>query len=58
MNEGEYYPLGMVSRAEVGVRPTVRSQDIWIQDGDVGQRLARLLGFGNAEIVRHDETCY
>ena len=58
MNEGEYYPLGMVSHAEVGVRPTVGSQAILIQDGDVGQHLASLLGFGNAEIVRQDETCY
>ena len=58
MNEGEYYPLGMVSRAEVRVRSTVGGQDIWIQDGDVGQRLACLLGLGKADIVSREDRSY
>ena len=41
MNEGKYYPLGMVSRAEVGVRSTVGSQDILIRDGVVDQNVDR-----------------
>ena len=53
-----YYPLGHLDGSEVGVQPTLDGQDILIQDGDVGQHLASLLGFGNAEIVRQDETCY
>ena len=41
MNEGEYYPLGMVSRAEAGVRSTSDGQDILIQDGIVDQNVDR-----------------
>jgi hypothetical protein len=37
---------------------TLNGQDIVIEHGDLGQRLARLLAFGKADIVRLDDRTY
>ena len=58
MSEDDYFPLGMVSRAEVGVRSTSDGQDILIRQSGIGQSLACLLGFGKADIVRREEATY
>jgi len=58
MQGQSYYPLGHVCGAEVGVQSTPGGQDILIQQSDIGQSLARLLGFGKAEIVRQGEATY
>jgi hypothetical protein len=51
MQDAPYYPLGHVGSAEVGVQPTLDGQDILIQHGDIGQRLACLLAMGQTDIV-------
>ena len=58
MQGQSYYPLGHVCGAEVGVQSTLDSQDIWIRQGDIGQSLACLLGFGKADIVRQGDATY
>ena len=49
-------PLGEISGTVVDVQHTCQGQDILIMHGDLGQRLACLLGFGRAEIVRRDDA--
>ncbi len=58
MPDEPYYPLGHLANAEVGVQRTLDGQDILIQHGDLGQRLACLLACGNTDIVRRGETLY
>ena len=50
--------LGHVDGAEVSVQPTLNGQDILIAHSDVGQRLACLLAFGKAKIVRRGGVLY
>ena len=52
MLDKAYYPLGRLDGAEVGVHPTLDGQDILIAHSDMGQRLACLLGCGQADTVR------
>jgi hypothetical protein len=56
--EDELYRLGYVNGTEVSVRSTPDGQDILIQQSDIGQRLACLLRFGKADIVRQAEAHY
>ena len=58
MNEEEYCPLGTISGAAVGVQSTLDGQDIVIRQSDIGQSLACLLGFGQANIVRQEKGYY
>ncbi len=54
-----YQTLGHLDDATVGVQHTLNGQDILIEHGDLGQRLACLLAFGKADIVRLDDrTCW
>ena len=53
-----YCPLGHLNGSEMGIQPTLDGQDILIQDGEAGQRLARLLGFGQAEFIRREDGGY
>ena len=58
MHDQSYHPLGHLDGAEVGVQPTLDGQDILIQQSDTGQRLACLLGLGQADIVRRGDAYY
>ena len=58
MQDASYNPLGLLDSTEVGVQPTLDGQDILIRHGDLGQRLACLLAFGQADIVRREEATY
>jgi hypothetical protein len=58
MQSEPYHTLGRLGGAEVGVQPTLDGQDILIQHGDLGQRLACLLAFGKADIVRREDRIY
>ena len=58
MEDESYYPLGLLDGADVGVQSTLDGQDVLIRQSDVGQSLACLLGFGNADIVRREGTYY
>lgn len=58
MQEESYHALGHLDGATVGVQQTVNGQDILIEHGDLGQRLACLLAFGKADIVRLDDRTY
>jgi hypothetical protein len=58
MQDAPYYPLGHVGSAEVGVQPTLDGQDILIQHGNMGQRLACLLAMGKTEIVHRGDALY
>ena len=58
MQDESYYPLGCLDGAEVGVQSTPAGQDILIRQGDTGQSLACLLGFGKADIVRQGNATY
>jgi hypothetical protein len=58
MQDESYYPLGHIGGAEVGVQPTLDGQNILIQHGDIGQRLACLLAMGQTEIVHRGDTLY
>ena len=58
MQDQAYQPLGNLDGAEVGVVPTLDGQDILIEHGDMGQRLACLLAMGQTDIVRQGETPY
>ena len=58
MQDQSGYPLGHVGGAEVGVGLTLDGQDILVAHGDLGQRLACLLGFGNADLVRQADAYY
>lgn len=42
----------------MGVQSTSGGQDILIHHSDIGQRLACLLAFGKADIVRHEDRYY
>jgi hypothetical protein len=56
--EEKGYRLGVVGGTEVGVEPTCDGQDIFIQHGNMGQRLACLLAMGQTDIVRRGEAYY
>jgi hypothetical protein len=58
MRDQSYHSLGHLAGTEVGVQPTLGGQDILIQHGDMGQRLACLLAMGKTEIVRRGEALY
>ena len=58
MREEAYHSLGNLDGAGVGVVPTLDGQDILIEHGDMGQRLACLLAMGQTDIVRRGETPY
>ncbi len=58
MPEQPYHPLGLLDGIEVGVQPTLDGQHILIQHSDLGQRLACLLAFGQADIVRREDPTY
>jgi hypothetical protein len=58
MLDEPYYPLGHLTDTEVGVQPKLDGQDVLIQHGDLGQRLACLLAMGQTEIVRRGEALY
>jgi hypothetical protein len=58
MQEQSYHRLRLLDGAEVGVQITPDGQDILIQHGDLGQRLACLLACGQADIVRREGTYY
>jgi hypothetical protein len=58
MQNAPYYPLSRVGSGEVGVQPTLDGQDILIQHGEMGQRLACLLAMGQADIVRREDAYY
>ena len=58
MQEQSYQILGHLDGAEVGVQPTLDGQDILIRQSDLGQRLACLLAFGKADIVRREGAYY
>ena len=58
MLDDTYQPLGRLDGAEVGVQSSLKSQDIFIRQSDIGQSLACLLGFGKADIVRREEAYY
>ena len=58
MQDQSGYPLGHVGGVEVGVRRTLDGQDILVGHGDLGQRLAHLLGSGKVEIVRQEDAYY
>ena len=54
MDDNEYFALGRLDGIEVGVQPTLDSQDIWIEHSNIGQRLACLLAMGQTDIVRRE----
>ena len=58
MLEDTYQPLGRLDGAEVGVQSSLNSQDILIRQSDIGQRLACLLRFGKADIIRWEDAYY
>jgi hypothetical protein len=58
MQDGPYRAVGHLNGTTVGVEPTASGQDILIQHSDLGQRLACLLAFGKADIVRHERRTY
>ena len=58
MQEQSYRSLGPVGSAEVGVQPTLDGQDILIEHGDLGQRLACLLAVGKGDIIRREDGYY
>ena len=58
MQDESYFPLGFLYGAEVGVQPTLDGQDILIEHGDLGQRLACLLACGKAAIVQQEDAYY
>ena len=58
MQDESYHPLGLLDGADVGVLSTSGGQDILIRQSDIGQRLACLLGFGQAERVRREDGSY
>jgi hypothetical protein len=58
VQDESYYPLGLLDGTDVGVQSTSGGQDILIRQSDIGQRLACLLGLGQAEIVRREDAYY
>jgi hypothetical protein len=56
--ENEWHRLGYVNGAEVGVQATLDRQEILIQHSDIGQSLACLLGFGQADMVQQGRGYY
>jgi len=58
MPDESYRVLSHLDSTEVGVQPTLNGQDILIRQSDLGQRLACLLAFGKADIVRRDGAYY
>ena len=58
MRDEAYHPLGLLDGSEVGVQSTSGGQDILIQQSDIGQTLACLLGFGKADLVRQADAYY
>jgi len=58
MRDEPFYPLGCLDGAEVGCTPTLDGQDILVEQCEVGQRLARLLGWGQADTVQQGDTLY
>jgi hypothetical protein len=58
MLDESYRPLGHLNGITVGIEPTVSGQDILIEHSDLGQRVACLLAFGKADIVRYEDRYY
>jgi hypothetical protein len=58
MLDGTCQSLGRLDGAEVGVQPTLSSQDILIQQSDIGRSLANLLAHEDVEFVRRQEISY
>ena len=58
MQDESYHPLGCLDGTDVGVQSTVRGQDILIQQSDIGQSLACLLGLGKADIIQREGVYY
>jgi hypothetical protein len=58
MPDESFHHLGHLGGAEVGVQPTLDGQDILIRQSDLGQRLACLLAFGKADIIRREGAYY
>ena len=58
MRDQAYHPLGLLDGADVGVQSTVVGQDILIQQSDIGQSLACLLGLGKADLVQQEHAYY
>ncbi len=56
--EEELRCLGYIGGAKVGVQATLDGQDIFIEHSDLGQSLACLLAFENAEVIRRGEVFY
>jgi hypothetical protein len=56
--ENQLRCLGYVGDAKVSVQPTLDGQDILIEHGDMGQRLACLLAMGKTEIVHRGDALY
>jgi len=60
MPDEPYRLLGHVAGAEVGVQPTLDGQDVIVQHGEVGHRLACLLAPGpaDAQVFRRGDDLY
>jgi hypothetical protein len=58
MDDNNCFPPGLLDGVEVGIQPTLDGQDILIRHSDLGQRLACLLAFGHADIIRQQEAYY
>ena len=58
MPDEAYHSLGEIAGIKLGVQPTLDGQDILIEHSDPGQRLACLLGFGKAHIIRREDGRY
>ncbi len=58
MPDESYRVLSHLDSTEVGVQPTLNGQDILIRQSDLGQRLACLLAFGRADIIRREGAYY
>jgi hypothetical protein len=60
MPDESFCPLGHLDGTEVGVQPTLDGQDILVEHGDMGQRLACLLapGPGQAQVFRRGEALF
>ena len=56
-NDG-YHSPGRLADHEVGVEHTLGGQDILMEHSEVGQRLASLLAFGDAEAFHREATRY
>ena len=56
MDDPRYFSLGWLAGGEVGVLHTLPGQDILIQDGEVGRRLAALLDPEATAMIQRGRT--